>query len=69
MPRSISRPAVRATRKPMLISTGAASSALAVPDRTIRRWVLDHSLGQLVANRRMLTPADVRALRTIRDQH
>jgi hypothetical protein len=59
--------ASRPTRRPQLIGTVQASTALEVPGRTIRRWVKDQGLGQMVAGRRLLSPADVRALRTLRD--
>ena len=54
-------------KKSNLISTTQASTALEVPGRTIRRWVKDQGLGQMVAGLRLLSPADVRALRTLRD--
>jgi hypothetical protein len=49
------------------MGTVQASTALEVPGRTIRRWVKDKGLGQMVAGRRLLSPSDVRALRTLRD--
>ena len=64
----VARRPARRTRQPQLVSTHQASEALSVPDRTIRRWVRDRSLGMMVAGRRLLRPADVRALQTIRDQ-
>jgi hypothetical protein len=58
----------RSPRKPILISTTQASAALEVPGRTIRRWVKDHGLGQMVAGRRLLSPSDVQQLRVMQDQ-
>lgn len=66
MAASVSR-RTRSTSKQQLIGTVQASTALEVPGRTIRRWVKDQGLGQIVAGRRLLSPADVRALRTLRD--
>jgi len=65
MAASVSRP--RCSRRPQLMSTVQASTTLQVPGRTIRRWVKDHGLGQIVAGRRLLSPSDVRALQTLRD--
>ena len=61
-------PPTRSVRRPQLMGTVQASTALEVPGRTIRRWVKDQGLGQMVTGRCLLSPADVRALRTIRDQ-
>jgi hypothetical protein len=61
------RPA-RSTRQPQLIGTHQASEMLEIPHRTIKRWVHDRSIGMMVAGRRLLRPADVRALKAIRDQ-
>ena len=66
MTASISR-TTRSARRPQLIGTVQASTDLEVPGRTIRRWVKDKGLGQMVAGRRLLSPSDVRALRTLRD--
>ena len=66
MAASISR-TTRSARRPQLMGTVQASTTLEVPGRTIRRWVKDKGLGQMVAGRRLLSPSDVRALRTLRD--
>lgn len=55
------------SRLPVLMGTDQASMALRVPGRTVRRWVKENNLGQMVAGRRLLTPADLIALERIRD--
>lgn len=55
------------SRVPPLIGTDQASAHLAVPSRTVRRWVRQRGLGQLVAGRHLLTQADLQVLVQIRD--
>ena len=62
------RPFIRtSSRLPALMGTDQASMQLKVPGRTVRRWVKQNNLGQMVAGRRLLTLADLHALEQIRD--